>query len=112
MDFNDQIAKTFFNNAFNNEMHKTFIGFFIPAIYIVYYIMFHGMNNQFEILRMKNGMTTTVIKVPKNVKKFTTVNSITTNDQFIYENGGEKMGVSGHHKKKEHVFAVVLLATG
>ena len=35
MDFNNQITKTFFNNALNNEMRKIFIGFFIPAIYIV-----------------------------------------------------------------------------
>ena len=32
MDFNDQITKRIFNNVFNNEMHKAFIGFFIPAI--------------------------------------------------------------------------------
>ena len=49
MDFNDQITKTFFNNAFNNEMHKTFIGLFIPAIYTEYCTMLHGTNNQFEI---------------------------------------------------------------
>ena len=76
MDFNDQITKTFFTNVFNNEMHKAFIGFFIPANYIVYYTMFHRMNNQFETLRSKNGTTTTVIKAIGN---FTTVNS-TTND--------------------------------
>ena len=63
MDFNDQITKTFFNNVFNNEMHKLFIGFFIPAIYNVYYIMLYGMNNQLEILRMKNGTTTTVVEI-------------------------------------------------
>ena len=74
--FNDQITKTFFNNVFNNKMHKIFIGFFIPTIYTVYCIIFHGMNNQFETLRVKNGMTTKVIKVSKN---FTTV-SFTTND--------------------------------
>ena len=51
MDFNDQITKTFFNNALNNEMHRALIGFFIPAFYIAYYTMFHGMNNQFEVLR-------------------------------------------------------------
>ena len=31
MDWNDQIMKTFFYNAFNNEMHEIFIGSFIPA---------------------------------------------------------------------------------
>ena len=53
MDFNDQITKKFFNNVFTNEMHKIFTGYFIPAIYIAYCTMFHGMNNQFEILRVK-----------------------------------------------------------
>ena len=43
--------------------------------------MFHGMNNQFEDLQMKNGMTTTVIKITKS---FTTVNS-TTNDEMDWE---------------------------
>ena len=81
MDFNDQITKTFFNNVFNNKMHKTFIGFFIPAIYIVYYTIFHVMNNQFETLRVKNGTTTTVIKVAKS---FTTINS-TTNAVMDWE---------------------------
>ena len=56
MDFNNQITKTFFNNALNNEMHKTFIGFFIPAIYIAYCTMFHRRNNQIKILRVKNGI--------------------------------------------------------
>ena len=106
MDFNDQITKTFFINVLNNEMHKTLIGFFIPAIYIVYYTMFHGMNNQFEILRVKDGMTTTVIKITKN---FTTVNS-TTNDvmdwEFTITSSFTKMvkkqlGFSGHHKERE-----------
>ena len=61
IDFNDQIKKKFFNNVFNNEMHKIFIGFFIPTtFYIAYWIMFHGMNNQFEVLRSKNGITTVV----------------------------------------------------
>ena len=81
MDFNDQITKTFFNKFFNNEMHKTFIGFFIPAIYIAYCNMFHGINNQFEVLRVKNGMTTTIIKIIEN---FTTGNSI-TNDEINWE---------------------------
>ena len=80
MDFNDQITKTFFNNAFNNEMYKVFIDFFIPAIFIAYYTMFHGMNNQLEVLRIKYG-TTTVIKAIGN---FTTVNS-TTNDEMDWE---------------------------
>ena len=39
------------------------------------------INNQSEVLRAKNGMTTTVIKVTKN---FTTVNS-TTNDVMDWE---------------------------
>ena len=70
MDFNDQIMKTFFNNVFNNEMHKVFIGFFILAIYIVYCTMFHGMNNQFEVLRIKDGTTTTTTTVIKVNWKF------------------------------------------
>ena len=86
-------------------MHKTFIGFFIPSIYIIYCTMFHGMNNQFEVLGVKNGMTTTVIKAIGN---FTTVNSI-TNDvmdwEFTITNSltkmvKKKMGLSGHHKEK------------
>ena len=40
MDFIDQITKTFFNNVFNKEMHKTFIDFFILATYIAYCTMF------------------------------------------------------------------------
>lgn len=43
-----------------------FIVFFIPAIYTVYYAMFHGMNNQFEVLGSKNtrgGMMATVTKI-------------------------------------------------
>ena len=55
MDFNNQITKTFFNNTFNNEMHRILIGFFIPAIYTVYYTILHGINNQLEVLRVKNG---------------------------------------------------------
>ena len=79
MDFNDQITKTFFNNVLNNEMHKTLTSFFIPAFYIAYCTMFHGMNNQFEILRSKIGTTTTtVIKITKN---FIMINS-TTNDEM------------------------------
>ena len=31
MDFNDQVTKTFFNNALNNEVHRARIGLFIPA---------------------------------------------------------------------------------
>ena len=61
-------------------MHKTLIGFFFPATYNAYCTMFHGMNNQFEILRSKNG-TTTVIRVIGN---FTTVNSI-RNDEMDWE---------------------------
>ena len=85
INWNDQIMKTFFNNGFNNEMHKLFIALFILAVYIVYYNMFHGMNNQFEILRSKNGMTTTLMKIIKNTKSFTTVNSTTTNDIMDWE---------------------------
>ena len=81
INFNDQITKTFFNNAFNNEMHKTLIGFFIPAIYIAYYTMFHGMNNKLETLRTKDETTTTVIKITGNS---TTVDSI-TNDEMDWE---------------------------
>ena len=81
MDFNDQITKTFFNNTLNNNMLKVFNGLYIIAIYIAYYTMFHGMNNQFEILRPKNGTTTTVIK---SLEKFTMVNS-TTNDEMDWE---------------------------
>ena len=43
--------------------------------------MFHKMNNQFQVLRLKNGTTTTVIKV---IADFTTVNS-TTNDEMDCE---------------------------
>ena len=78
MDFNDQITKTFLNNALNNEMHKTLIGFFIPTIYTVYCTMFHGVNNQLKILQSKDGTTTTVIKITGNVKS--TVYSITNNE--------------------------------
>ena len=81
MDFNDQMTRKFLNNVFNNEMHKAFIGFFIPVIYIVYYTIFHGMNNKFEVLRVKMGMMTTVIKI---IGSFTTVNSI-TNDEMDWE---------------------------
>ena len=81
MDFNDQITKKFFNNALNNEMHKIFIGFFITAIYSVYCPMFYGMNNQFEVLRVKNGMTTTVI----NIRIFFTMVNSTTNDEMDWE---------------------------
>ena len=45
MDFSDQITKKFLNNALNNEMHKAFIGFFIPATYIAYYTILRGINN-------------------------------------------------------------------
>ena len=44
-DFNDQITKTVFNNFFNNEMHKFFIGFFILTIYTVYCTTFYDVNN-------------------------------------------------------------------
>ena len=111
MDFNDQITKTFFNNVFNNEMHKTFIGFFIPESYIVYYTMLYGMSNQFEILRMKDGTTTT----NKNYRGFYYGrfhhgwrNGLGVyRDQFSNENGKKadgkaegKMGLSNHHKGK------------
>ena len=79
MGFNNKITKTFFTYVFNKKTHKTFTGFFIPAIYIIYYTMFYKMNNKFEILRLKNGTTTkTVIKIIQN---FTMVNSI-TNDEI------------------------------
>ena len=81
MDFNNQIFKTFFSNAFNNEMHKAFIGFIIPATYIAYYTLFYGMSNRFEVLRSKDGTKTTVIKITGN---FNTVNS-TTNDEMEWE---------------------------
>ena len=79
MDFNDQITKTVFNNAFNNEMHKVFIGFFVPATYIAYYTMFHGVNNQFEVLRSKDG--TTAVKI---IGSSIAVDSI-TNDEMDWE---------------------------
>ena len=82
MDFSDQVTKTFLNNVFNNEMHKAFIGFFIPATYTAYYTMFHGMNNQLKVLRSKNWTTTTT--VTRVTKSFTTVNSI-TNDEMDWE---------------------------
>ena len=44
-----------FQQAFNNEMHKKFIGIFIPATFIAYCTMFHGMKNQFKILQVKMG---------------------------------------------------------
>ena len=122
MDFSDHVTKTFFNNVFNNEMYKNFIDFFIPATYIAYYTMFHKMINQFEVLRSKNGTTTTtVIKIIGNS---TMVDSI-TNDQIDWEftvtSSFTKMvkqkikWVSPaiiKKKKKRFVFAVVLLAKG
>ena len=47
-------------------MHKAFIGFFIPAIYTVYCTMLYGVSNQFEVFRMKDGTTTTVIRITRN----------------------------------------------
>ena len=85
INWNDQIAKTFLNNVVNNEMHKNFIGIFIPKIYTVYCIIFYGMNNQFEALQSKDVMTATVIKITRNAKSFTTVNSTTTNDEIDWE---------------------------
>ena len=104
MEFIDQFSKTFFGNVFNNEMHKIFIGSFIPTIYIAYFIMCHGVINQFETLRSKNGMTATAIKITGN---FTTVN-FTTNDvmdwEFIITSSFTKivvkMCLSGHYKKR------------
>ena len=61
MEFNDQTTKTYFNNAFNYEMHKIFIGLPIPETYTAYCTMFHGMNNQFETLRSKDWTTTTTV---------------------------------------------------
>ena len=81
MDFSDQVTKTFLNNAFNNEMHKTFIGFFIPATYIAYCTMLHKTNNRLKALRSKNWTTTTVTRITKS---FTTVNSI-MNDEMDWE---------------------------
>ena len=100
MDFNDQITKTFFNNVFNNEMHKTFIGFFIPSTYIVYCTMLHGMNNQFEILRMKDETTTTVIKITGS---FIMVDSTTDNVmdwEFTVTSSTTKMVKKLAEKKK------------
>ena len=54
INWNDQITKTFFNNALNTEMHKALIGFPIPPTYTGYCNMFHGMNNQSELLRFKD----------------------------------------------------------
>ena len=82
MDFSDQVTKTFLNNAFNNEMHKTLIGLFIPATYTAYCTMYHGMNNQLEALRSKDWTTTTT--VTRVTGSFTTVNSI-TNDEMDWE---------------------------
>ena len=47
MDLNDQITKTFFIIVFNNEMHKTFIRFFIPAIYVAPFSMEWIINSKF-----------------------------------------------------------------
>ena len=75
MEFNDQTTKIYFNNALNHDMHKAFIGLFIPATYTAYCIMFHRMNNQLKVLRSKDWTTTTT--VTRVTKSFTTVNSIT-----------------------------------
>ena len=68
--------------ALNNEMHKTLIGFYIPATYIAYYTMFHGMNNQLKALRSKDWTTTTT--VARVTKSSTTVDFI-TNDEMDWE---------------------------
>ena len=85
IDWNDQVTKTFFNNALNTEMHKALIGFPIPPTYTGYCNMFHGMNNQFELLRFKDkrdGLTT-IIKITKNAGNSTAVDSTTTtNDEM------------------------------
>ena len=83
MDFSDQVTKTFLNNALNNEMHKTFIGFLIPATYTAYCTMFHGMSNQLKVLRSKDWTTTTTT-VARVTGSFTTVDSI-TNDEMDWE---------------------------
>ena len=103
MDFNDQITKTFFNNVFNNEMYKIFIGFFIPAIYIVYCTIFDKMNNQFEFLGSKNG-TTTVIKIIGN---FTMVDS-TTNDEMNWEFTVTSSFTKMVKRKKNWVFPAII----
>ena len=104
INFNDQITKTFINNVFNNEMHKIFIGFFyIPTIYTVFYVLFHEMNNQFEILRLKNVTMTTVIKL---IKFYTRVNSITNdviNWEFTITSSFTKMV-----KKKKKGFSAII----
>ena len=47
--------------------------------------MYHGVSNQFEVLRVEDGMTTTVIKATGNIKRFTTLNSTTTDDVKEWE---------------------------
>ena len=108
MDFNDQISKTFFGNAFIYEMYKKFIGFFIPPIYTVYYIRLHGVNNQFEVLRSKDGTMTTVIRITRSFSHGRLYHERRYGKgiyhyQSIYENGEKenKMGLSGHHKRKK-----------
>ena len=128
MDWNYQIMKTFFKNVLNNAMYKSFIGYFVPAMYIVYCTMFHGINNPFKTLRLKNVRTTTVIKVTTNTKSFTTVNSTATNDEMDWEftnvtSSATKTAKKPTEKrktkwvfsaiiKKRFVFVVEFLATG
>ena len=55
--WNDQITKTFLNNALNTEIQETFIGFPIQFFYTGYCNIFHRINNQFETRRFKNEST-------------------------------------------------------
>ena len=105
MDFSDQVPKSFLNNAFNNEMHKIFIGFFIPATYTAYCTVLHGMSNQLKALRSKDWTMTTVTRVTRN---FIMVNS-TTDDIMDWEPTVTNSSTKMVRQKAKWVFPAIIM---
>ena len=53
LNWGEQIKKTFLSNAINISLQETLVVTPIPTIYIGYYDLFHGVNNNLKALRIK-----------------------------------------------------------
>ena len=53
LNWDEQMKKTFLNNAINTSFQEVIIATPIPTIYIGYCDLFHGVKNNLEILSIK-----------------------------------------------------------
>ena len=64
LNWDEQVKKTFLNNAINTSLQEAIIATPIPATYVGYCDLLHGMNNNLEALRTKKSVKLVVIHPP------------------------------------------------